>query len=278
MHLKLIACEIFYRELCAAVARSVNRVDVEFLPQGLHDIGQAGMSQRLEEALVEVDQSQYDAVLLGYGLCSNGLVGLRAGSVPLVVPRAHDCITLFLGSKERYLEYFRSHPGVYFKTSGWIERGDGLAQLSEDSIQQTAGLNLSYEALVEKYGEDNARFLHQQIGDLKRNYAGLTFIEMGVEPDDRFEQHTRREAAKVGWKFEKLAGDMTLVQGLVDGPWDEPRFLVVPPGCRLEASFDEAVIKAVEEPRSAGRLPAGEGQPSAGDPQRIENAEAGGTN
>ncbi len=44
MRLKLIACEIFYRELCAAVARSVNQVDVEFLPKGLHDIGQAGMS------------------------------------------------------------------------------------------------------------------------------------------------------------------------------------------------------------------------------------------
>ena len=46
MRLKLVACEIMYRELCAAVARSVNLVDVEFLPKGLHDIGQAGMSSR----------------------------------------------------------------------------------------------------------------------------------------------------------------------------------------------------------------------------------------
>ena len=40
MRLKLIACEILHRELCAAVARSVNRVDIEFLPKGLHDAGQ----------------------------------------------------------------------------------------------------------------------------------------------------------------------------------------------------------------------------------------------
>ena len=129
MRLKLIACEILYRELCAAVARSINQVDVEFLPKGLHDIGQAGMSARLEEVLAAVDESQYDAVLFGYALCSNGLVGLTARSIPLVVPRAHDCITLFLGSKERYLDYFQKQPGVYFKTSGWIERGEGLYQI-----------------------------------------------------------------------------------------------------------------------------------------------------
>ncbi len=131
MRLKLIACEIMYRELCAAVARSTNLVNVEFLPKGLHDIGQAGMSSRLAEALFGVDETRYEAVLLGYGLCSNGLVGLTARSIPLVAPRAHDCITLFLGSKERYLEYFNEHPGVFYKTSGWIERGAGLVQGGE---------------------------------------------------------------------------------------------------------------------------------------------------
>ena len=54
MRLKLIACEIFYRELCAAVARSINQVDIEFVPKGLHDIGQAGMSAKLGELLAAV--------------------------------------------------------------------------------------------------------------------------------------------------------------------------------------------------------------------------------
>ncbi len=246
MNLKLIACEIFYRELCAAVARSPNRVDIEFLPKGLHDIGQVGMSARIKEVLAAVDQSQYDAVVMGYALCSNGLVGLAAGSIPLVVPRAHDCITLFLGSRKRYLEYFETHPGVYYKTSGWIERGEGLAQSGQESIQQTAGMNQTYEELVAKYGEDNAKFLYEQLCDMTRNYTGLTFIEMGIEPDQRFEQQTRQEAARRGWTFDKLAGDMSLLQDLVDGPWDEDRFLVVQPGYQVASSFDEDVIKAEE--------------------------------
>ena len=143
MRLILIACEIFYREVSAVVARSVNRVDVRFLPKGLHDIGQVKMQQELAEALDDIDETQYDAAVLGYGLCNNGLVGLSARSIPLVVPRAHDCITLFLGGKERYLEYFHNNPGVYFKTTGWIERGEGLQQFVDDSIQNENGIGQS---------------------------------------------------------------------------------------------------------------------------------------
>ena len=248
MRLKLIACEILYREFCWAVARSPNQVDVQFMPKGLHDIGQEGMSGRLQEMLAQVDQSHYEAVLFGYGLCSNGLVGLTARSVPLVVPRAHDCITLFLGSKERYLDYFQNNPGVYFKTSGWLERGQDLEQLAGQSIPQRSGMAQTYEELVAKYGEDNAKFLHEQLGDMTRNYSQFTYIEMGLEPDGRFERLARQQADERGWKFEKLQGDMELIRRLVDGPWDEHDFLVVPPGCRLTVSFDDSIVKAEPVP------------------------------
>lgn len=248
MRLKLIACEILYREFCWAVARSPNQVDVQFMPKGLHDIGQEGMSGRLQEMLAQVDQSHYEAVLFGYGLCSNGLVGLTARSVPLVVPRAHDCITLFLGSKERYLDYFQNNPGVYFKTSGWLERGQDLEQLAGQSIPQRSGMAQTYEELVAKYGEDNAKFLHEQLGDMTRNYSQFTYIEMGLEPDGRFERLARQQADERGWKFEKLQGDMELIRRLVDGPWEEDDFLVVPPGCRLTVSFDDSIVKAEPVP------------------------------
>ena len=141
MQLKLISCEIFYRELCAAVSRSPNTVDLEFLPKGLHDIGCTAMLARLQEAVDRVEDGKYDAVLLGYGLCNNGIVGLTARATRLVVPRAHDCITLFLGSRQKYLDYFNSHPGVYFKTTGWIERGDSRGELRQLSIQRKIGLD-----------------------------------------------------------------------------------------------------------------------------------------
>ncbi|MCW5980319.1 MAG: DUF1638 domain-containing protein [Bryobacteraceae bacterium] len=243
MRLKLIACEILYRELCASLARSPHQIDVEFLPKGLHDIGGAGMRDRLQAVVDRVDESLYSAVLLGYALCGMGLAGLTARGIPLVLPRGHDCITLFLGSRERYMEYFTGNPGVYFKTTGWIERGKDLDQLGPDSFYRKTGLGLTYEEMVEKYGEENAQYLWDQIGGYTRNYGKLTFIEMGVEPDDRFERHTEREAVERGMGYQKITGDMRLIHRLVNGEWND-EFLVVPPGCRVAASHDDGVIRS----------------------------------
>lgn len=242
MRLKLIACEMLSREICAAVSRSVNRIDVVFLPKGLHDIGQQGMYSRLREILDAVDESQYDAILLGYGLCSNGIVGLAARRIPLVIPRAHDCITLFLGDKDRYYDYFMQNPGTYFLTAGWIERGKDLLQLSADSIQRRSGMTQSFDELAVEYGEDNAQYLQQRLSDPTRNYSRLTYIQMGIEPDDRFERQARHMADESGWKFEKIAGDMSLLRHMVDGLWDDQHFLVVPPGRRIEACYDERIV------------------------------------
>ena len=243
MKLKLISCEVFYREMCYAISRSPNQVDVEFLPKGLHDLGAPEMQKRIQAALAGVPEEKYDAVLFGYGLCNNGLHGLRAGTTRVVVPRAHDCITLFFGSKEKYQEYFWSHPGTYFKTSGWIERGEAEGELKQLSIGHLAGMDKSYEEMVEEYGEDNAQYLIEVLGDQgTSNYGQFTFIEMGVEPDDRFERQAKAEADERGWKFEKVRGDMSLIQRLVDGPWADDDFLLIPPGGRLVAKYDEGVI------------------------------------
>jgi hypothetical protein len=242
MRLKLISCEVFYREMCAAVARSPNQVDVEFLPKGLHDLGSDDMLARVQAVLDRVDASVYAAVLFGYGLCNNGLNGLVARGLPLVIPRAHDCITLFFGSAAKYLAYFEAHPGTYFKTSGWIERGDAEGELRQLSIGHRAGMDSTYEELVEKYGEDNARFLYETLCTKPQHYGQFTFIEMGVEPDGRFEQQTREDAAARGWAFEKVDGDLALIRRLVDGDWDAADFLVVRPGEKVVATYDAGII------------------------------------
>jgi hypothetical protein len=160
-----------------------------------------------------------------------------------VIPRAHDCITLYLGSKERYLEYFNSHPGVYFQTTGWIERGSGIDLSGQLPTHRLTGMTSTYQELVEKYGEDNARSLFEELGDLTRNYGQFTYIEMGVEPDDRFEQKAREEAANRGWKFEKILGDMSLVRRFTGGEWNDEDFLVLQPGRRVAASNDDRILK-----------------------------------
>ena len=227
MRLKLISCEVLYREMCAAVARSPDQVDLEFLPKGLHDLGGPAMRARLQEAADRVDATQYEAVLLGYALCGNGVAGLVSRNLPLVIPRAHDCIALLMGGRDRYRIYFENHPGVFFRSTGWLERGQDLDQAA---------------LLIARYGEDNGRYLFEQFNGYQRNYRKLAYIATGLEPDGSFEQQAREEAARRGWQFEIIRGDLRLFERLVAGDWDDNDFLVVPPGWRVKPTYDGAVI------------------------------------
>jgi len=252
MRLKLISCRVFFREMQAAVERSPHEIDVSFLPQGLHDIGCAGMFQRVNAMLERVDESRHDAVVFGYGLCGNGLAGLTAQTIPIVLPRAHDCITLFMGARERYRRAFDANPGVYYKTSGWIENRHGRGPLSQLSIARKHGLELTREEYIARYGEQNGEYLYNTLGNAAPRYGQYTYIEMGVEPDDRFAEQTRTEARRRGWRFEKIAGDMSLIEKLLGGEWNDEEFLVVPPGHSVAPSHDENILRA--EPVAAPQL------------------------
>src|SRR5512133_2654176 len=92
--LKFIGCEIIFREACALAARSPNKIDLQFLRKGLHDLKTADMLSTIQSA-VDAVPPEYDAIILGYARCNDGLAGLTARGTPIVIARAHDCITFF---------------------------------------------------------------------------------------------------------------------------------------------------------------------------------------
>lgn len=238
--LKLIACEILFRELCHCTSISKNIVDVVFMPKRLHDVGEKKMSTRLQEEIDKVDPGAYEAILLGYGLCNNGIRGLRAG-LPIVAPRAHDCITLLMGSKEAYTQYFDQHPGTFFHSPGWIERDQGLEN-NEENVFAQLGMNRTYQEYVEKYGEENARYLMEMFGDLLKNYHRLAYIDCGIGDFQHYKNISREEAQKRSWEYEEIPGNVDLLLRLVNGEWDPHDFLVIPPHQTIRPSYDGGII------------------------------------
>lgn len=240
MKLKLLCCEVFYREVCHLAAHSANTCDLEFLPKGLHDLGVERMVSRMQERIDAVPADRYDAIVLVYGLCNNGIVGLRSAHTRLVVPRAHDCMALFMGDRRTYLDQFHAHPGTYYRTTGWIERDDPDGA-GEASVSQKLGLFLQREELVRKYGEENADYILETMGDGMANYDRLAFIRMGLACEPAFEAMARREAEDKGWAFEAVAGSLALLRKLIDGVWDDD-VLIVEPGKTIRPSHDDSVI------------------------------------
>lgn len=247
MKLKLISCEIFFREMEFLLKETPHDVDVQFLQKGLHDIPTEEMLSRIQAQVDVASEGGYDAIILGYGLCNNGLDGLTARDIPLVIPRAHDCITMFLGSRWRYKKYFDDNPGTFFKTTGWIERDYVADELKEIAIPTQLGMDMTYDQLVEQYGEDNAEFLWEELCDTEKNYSQITFIEMGVEPDGSFEQTAKDEAISKGWKFEKVDGNLDLLRRMFHGDWESDDFLVISPNSRIIPTHTDAIISATRD-------------------------------
>ena len=245
MRLLALTCEVLARSVYLCAARSPNIVDVRLNRRGLHD-DPPNLRAILQEEIDGVG-APYDAVVLAYGLCGGATAGLRAGHVSLVVPRAHDCITVFLGSRERYTREFTGHPGTYWYVQDYVERTDDGSAFGGVGAVSDADARATYEEYVAKYGEDNAAYLMEALGAWRSHYDRAAFVDMGVaDPAGAaaVEARTREDADRRGWTFEKLAGELILVRRLIDADWGDEDFLVVQPGERLVMSYDEAVIRA----------------------------------
>ena len=248
---KFIGCEIVYREACYLAATGPHQVDVEFLRKGLHDLETHDMLAKVQSAIDAVDpDAGYEAILLGYARCNDGLAGITARSIPLVIPRAHDCITFFFGSRSAYKEYFDAHSGTYYMTTGWCERnafGDGqysTPAYGKQGVMGKLGLAESYEQMVEKYGKENADFIAETIGDWKKNYSRMLYLEMDVCDEQPYVDTARKKASENAWEFELRKGDWSLMKKLFHAKWDDD-FLIVQPGQKIVARNDDSILDVV---------------------------------
>ena len=259
MFLKLIACEIAFREFSYCAARSRNVLDMEFLTQGHHDVPCQGRED-IQRRIDAVPAGKYDAIVLGYGLCGQIIGGLTTAHTPLVVPRAHDCITLFLGSKERYTQLFAENPGTYYFTSGWLEcpqRRGGSTPVGNQIFMPAhsgAGLREAYEQWVQKYGEERARYLREVLGQWTSYYNRGVLIEYEFTQSLHYREQVQQICAERSWEYGEVAGDLNLFQRLLDGECSESEALTIHPGERVTAKFDESVIEALPPQTNVRRI------------------------
>ena len=133
----VIACATVIEEMLPFLPEDV---PYEILDFGLH-LHPGDLREALQRKIDQAGQ-RADVLLLGYGLCSMAVVGLKAADATLVIPRTDDCIGIFLGSCAAYRAQFTQEPGTYYLTKGWIEVGDSPFE--------------EHQRLVEKYGEAKA--------------------------------------------------------------------------------------------------------------------------
>jgi len=203
----VIACATVIEEMLAFLPDDITHEVLDF---GLH-LNPEELKGVLQEKIDEASK-EAEVLLLGYGLCSMAIVGLKTTTATLVVPRVDDCIAIFLGSCTAYKEQAKKEPGTYYLTKGWIDVGD--TPFSE------------YQPLKDKYGEAKAKRMMQL---LLKNYKRLAFINTGQYEIEKFQAYSKKTADEFGLRYEEIDGSPALVKKMINGPWDE-EFLVVEPG------------------------------------------------
>jgi hypothetical protein len=230
----IILCRVLELEIEHFAQRCDHVVRLERLEQGLHNEPRK-LHQHVQQAIDRLErETPAEVIVLGYGLCSRGVEGLRTTRCQLVIPRAHDCITLLLGDKDRYQQYVARHPGTYWYSPGWIQHHLPPGPERYDRM---------YQEYCEKYGEDNAAFLMDTERQWHANYNRATFVDVGIGTQPEHLEFTRQCAEWLGWEYDRQHGDASLLQELVQGPWDASRFVTVPPGQTVRMTGDERVLE-----------------------------------
>jgi hypothetical protein len=235
MRLKLIACDVLTREVCALVAESPHVFDLEFTEKDSHN-NSDNLRRIIQEKIERSKGKKFDAILLAYGLCGNSTAGLVAGDAPVVIPRAHDCCTLFLGSRERFREHFQDNPSQPFSSPGYMERSDVLFHDGQGGKEMEK--DPAYAEYVKKYGEDNAKYIWETMHGAKIKHTKLVYIEIPETKNPAYAELCRKRAEESGLEFVRLEGSLALLRKLVSGNWPPEDFLVLRPGHRSKGLYD----------------------------------------
>lgn len=203
----VMACATVIEEMLPLMPQGMQHQVFDF---GLH-VNPDRLRRTLQEAIDAVS-GQFDTVILGYGMCSQAILGLKANGCRLVVPRVDDCIAMFLGSRRAYAAQCQAEPGTYYLTKGWIEVGD--TPFSD------------YERSVQRYGKERAEKIYKL---MMGNYRRLALINTGQYELEKYRDYTQRIAEKFGLRFEEIEGSDALLRKMLLGPWDE-EFVVIEPG------------------------------------------------
>ncbi len=230
----LIACRVFEEEILVHGAGLSQILETRFLEVGLHDHPD-NLRKALQSEIVAFDTLDVEAVVLAYALCGRGTAGLRASRHRLVIPRGHDCITVFMGSKEKFACQQAACPDSYYYTPGWMKANRTPGPERLESLRAE---------LCERFEPDDVEFLLESEKANWAQHGRAVFLDLGTPGADEKAASAERAASSLGWKFERLPGDATLLRDLLAGRWDDnDRFQIIEPGARLDHAPDERIFK-----------------------------------
>ena len=239
----IIACAVLAVDLKHNAEMLGLDVEYRFLEAGLHNTPDL-LREKLQAAIDEVSKTPlYDRIIIGYGICGKGTMGVQSRSIPLAIPRVHDCIALFLGGDAAYKNEFKKYPGTYYLSAGWCE--EHTEPISARKQWAWFGdKKLNFDDLVSSHGKAAAHQTFDFLNSWQKNYQRAAFIETNAKTSLKYEAKAKEMALEYNWKYEKITGSHVLIQKLLSAESSSPDILYVLPGHVIGFDAVHAVLSA----------------------------------
>jgi N-methylhydantoinase A/oxoprolinase/acetone carboxylase beta subunit len=245
-----IGCAVLGVDMKHTANRLGLPVDFKFLEAGLHERPDV-LKQKLQTAIDHAaNAGKADRIVIGYGVCGRGTIGIQSRSIPLVIPKVHDCIAMFLGGADAYRREFKKYPGTYYISAGW-HREKAVPVCQRQSQAWFGDKQIHYDDVARQYGDRAARQTIQFLSTWQKNYQRAAFIDTGAGNTAQSENHAREMAEAYGWRFEKISGSPALLEKMLTATASTDDVLVVPPGHSIE--FDAVTSTLSAHPLWSGQ-------------------------
>ena len=212
----ILACGMLRKELTFLMEKEPFEGTVVWMEKGLHEY-----PDRLREALqreIDVWDGKVDHIVLAYGLCGNGILGLKTVSSRLVIPLFDDCIRCLLSRKE----------------CAPIEVDQKALYYTDEWMDNSVSMLLNESSYVEIYGEKKAMKI---LKAMLRNYKRATFLETGLYNIDYAESRIRESCDMIGLEINRAPASFRVYDDLLHGRWDKEFIITVPGETVTEAHF-----------------------------------------
>jgi len=185
-------------------------INVKVLDIALHADPNKLRARLLEE--IAAIENDYPEIILGYGLCGRALEGVKSNRSTLILPKVDDCVCALLGSRERRKELLRKDAGCYFMEQHWLD----------------TELNIFADLLkgLEKIPSEKR---NRVVKMMLKNYRTLALLDSG-DVSHETESRCIDYAQQYQMNLIRIKTDYGLLTRLINGPWSEEEFLVIPPG------------------------------------------------
>ncbi|MEJ2157689.1 MAG: DUF1638 domain-containing protein [Desulfobacteraceae bacterium] len=224
----MIACAVLAVDLKFHARKMGLDLEYKFLEAGLHN-NPGVLQQKLQKAIDDIsDGKDAGRIIIGYGVCGKGTIGVRSRRIPLVIPKVHDCIALFLGGDKAYKEQFNTFPGTYYLSAGWCE--EHTEPMSQRMRQTWFGSEkIQYDDLVESHGRETADTTFAFLNSWQKNYQRAAFIDTRAKQSSKYEAKAREMARTYGWEYAMIQGSHELIGKMMTLEKSTDEILVVPP-------------------------------------------------